>query len=99
MNNFDRPRGITMDERFEGEIANITAPGVVGYPTYTTEYTSWTALSDLRGLRFSVRGYDSLNYVDFDLSVLMKETDRKTIKLGKIPADITDGTKVLQEAD
>ena len=66
---------------------------------YTTEYTSWTALSDLRGLRFSVRSYDSLNYIDFDLSALMKEKDRKTLALSKIPAGMTDGAKILLAAD
>src|SRR5690606_21691701 len=37
MNNFDRPRGITIDDRFEEEIENITAPGVTGDPLYTSE--------------------------------------------------------------
>lgn len=99
MNNFDRPRGITIDERFEGALENITAPGVVGHPTYNTEYTSWTALSDLRRLKFSVRSYDSLNYIDFDLAALMKQQDKKTIALSKIPVDMTDGTKALQAID
>lgn len=96
MNNFDRPRGITTDERFESDISNIAAPGVVGHSTYTTEYTSWTALSDLRRLQFSVRSYDSLNYIHFDLSDLMKENSPKTIALRKIPVDMTDGAKALQ---
>ena len=99
MNNFDRPRGITMDERFKDDIQDMVAPGVAGHAMYTTEYTSWTALSDLRRLRFSVRSYDSLNYIDFDLSALMKEKDRKTLALSKIPAGMTDGAKILLAAD
>ncbi len=98
MNNFDRPRGITMDERFEESIENITAPGVTGHPTHTTEYTSWTALSDLRRLRFSVRSYDSLNYINFDLAALSNENTKKTIALKKIPVDVTEGAKALIEA-
>lgn len=96
MNNFDRPRGITVDNRFTGELANITAPGVEGHPIYTTEYTSWTALSDLRQLQFSVRSYANMNYINFDLAALANEKEKKTIKLDKIPADITDGNKALK---
>lgn len=95
MNNFDRPRGITMDERFEDSIENITAPGVTGSPTYTSEYTSWTAISDLRRLRFSVRSYDSLNYINFDLATLSNEKTKKTLALRKIPASLTEGAEAL----
>lgn len=95
MNNFDRPRGITMDNRFTGEIANITAPGVEGHPVYTTEYTSWTALSDLRQLQFSVRSYDSMNYINFDLAALANEKEQKSIKLDKIPVEMTAGNQAL----
>lgn len=95
MNNFDRPRGITMDNRFTGEIANITAPGVEGHPVYTTEYTSWTALSDLRQLQFSVRSYANMNYINFDLAALANEKEQKSIKLDKIPVEMTAGTQAL----
>ncbi|MGO2131929.1 MAG: linear amide C-N hydrolase [Halomonas sp.] len=96
MNNFDRPRGITMDNRYTGEIANITAPGVEGHKMYTSEYTSWTALSDLRQLQFSVRSYDAMNYINFDLAALKNETDKKSIALDKIPAAITAGNEALK---
>lgn len=96
MNNFDRPRGITMDNRFTGGIENITAPGVEGHSVYTTEYTSWTALSNLNQLQFSVRSYDQLNYINFDLTALANEKSKKTIKLDQIPVEMTEGTKALQ---
>lgn len=96
MNNFDRPRGITIDNRFTDGIENITAPGVEGQPVYTTEYTSWTALSDLQQLQFSVRNYGNLNYINFDLAALKDEKNKKTIKLSKIPVDITEGNQSLQ---
>ncbi|MBU3825351.1 MAG: linear amide C-N hydrolase [Candidatus Oceanisphaera merdipullorum] len=96
MNNFDRPRGITMDERFEGEIANILAPGVEGHSTYTSEYTSWTALSDLNRLTFKVRSYDNLNYIDFDLNALANETSQKSVTLSKISTEMASGTAALQ---
>lgn len=99
MNNFDRPRGITMDERFEEEIANITAPGVTGSPTYTSEYTSWTALTDLRRQRLSVRTYGSLNYVTFDLAALKQLNAPRAVALDSIPAGVTDGAKALLAAN
>lgn len=97
MNNFDRPRGITIDQRLTDGIENITAPGVVGSPMYSSEYTSWTALSDLRRLRFNVRTYDSLNYVEFDLAALKGQADHTSVALNTIPADITSGTEVLKK--
>jgi len=97
MNNFDRPRGITIDERLEDGIENITAPGVVGEPMYSSEYTSWTALSDLRRLRFSVRSYASLNYIDFDLAALKGQTSHKSVALNTIPVGMTAGAQLLKD--
>lgn len=84
MNNFDRPRGITIDERFEEEIANITAPAVTGQPLYTSEYTSWTSLSDLDRRLFYIRGYGALNYVSFDLTQLKLLKNRKSVPLSEL---------------
>lgn len=95
MNNFDRPRGITVDNRFKGNIENITAPGLTRDSIDTTEYTSWTALSDLRRLQFNVRTYHSMNYVSFDLAALLKEKDKRVIELNAISAHSTDGTTAL----
>jgi len=95
MNNFDRPRGITIDNRFTDGIENIAAPGVTGQPIYTTEYTSWTAISDLRRLQFNVRSYDSLNFVSFDLSALLKEDSKRTIELSKVAKQASGGTQAL----
>lgn len=98
MNNFDRPRGITIDNRFTDGIENIAAPGVEGQPIYTSEYTSWTALSNLHQLQFSVRSYDNLNYVNFDLAALAHEKNKRTIKLSNITVGLTDGNTALQAA-
>lgn len=98
MNNFDRPRGITIDDRFEEEIENITAPGVTGDPLYTSEYTSWIALHDLRRLRLHVRSYANLNYIEFNLAELMQEPEKKTLKLSDIPAGVTNASEVLRKA-
>jgi choloylglycine hydrolase len=95
MNNFDRPRGITMDERFESNIENIAAPGVTGHPTYTSEYTSWTSLMDLRRLQFNIRTYASLDYIHFDLAALAKEKIKKHAVLANIPANTNNGNSAL----
>jgi choloylglycine hydrolase len=95
MNNFDRPRGITIDERFKGAIANMAAPGVEGEWTYTTEYTSWTALTDLRRGQVHVRTHDGLNFVRFDLAELSKQKMARSMPLKDIPGQVTDGSAVL----
>ena len=96
MNNFDRPRGISIDNRFTGEIENMAAPEVEGHPMYTTEYTSWTALADLRQLQFNVRSYNQLNNLNFDLAALADEQQTLSIALNKIPIGLTEGNKALK---
>jgi choloylglycine hydrolase len=98
MNNFDRPRGITIDERFEGAIENVASPGITGEPLYISEYTSWTALHDLRRLRLHVRSYGDVNYIVFDLAELMKGSQKKTVKLSDIPVGVTNASEVLSKA-
>ncbi|WJJ93328.1 linear amide C-N hydrolase [Neopusillimonas aromaticivorans] len=92
MNNFDRPRGITIDERFEESIENIAAPAVTGEPLYTSEYTSWTALSDLDRRTFYVRSYGSINYVDFDLNRLKQLKTQKSLPLKQFERQAGSGT-------
>jgi len=74
MNNFHRPRGITLDARDGGEgdaIARLDAGG----SEYSTEYTSWTTLSDLARDRLYLRTYDALNFVALDLGRLAEGAD------------------------
>lgn len=70
MNNFDRPRGITVTvSHGEGglDLESMSGDGAEA----NSEYTSWTSLSDLQRGQFFVRGYQSLNYVQFDLNALL----------------------------
>lgn len=74
MNNFDRPRGATVDPKsgaegisFQGQSRNEGAP--------PTEYTSWTNLSDLGRSKFLVRTYDAFNYTSFDLKALSEKDE------------------------
>jgi penicillin V acylase-like amidase (Ntn superfamily) len=99
MNNFDRPRGITVDNRFTDEIQDMADPGVTDHPFYTSEYTTWTAVSDLSRLQLSVRLYTSLNYVTFDLSSLLDEKEKMVMALSELAGSIQDGTQALRSAD
>lgn len=96
MNNFDRPRGITIDERFKESVENIAAPAVSGAPLYTSEYTSWTALSDLERRRFYIRSYGSINYVDFDLNAIKQLKSRKSIPLKQFAKQAGSATAAFQ---
>lgn len=95
MNNFDRPRGITIDKNPVKSIAGIPIPDVAGNPGYTSEYTSWTSLTDINNLQIFIRTYADINYVRFDLSELMQSKTIKSIDLASLPANTTDGSKIL----
>jgi choloylglycine hydrolase len=96
MNNFDRPRGITIDERFEESVENITAPAVAGDSLYTSEYTSWTALSDLARRTLYVRSYGSINYVHFDLNQLKQLKTQKSLPLKQFAQTAGSATAAFQ---
>ncbi|MEB3161055.1 MAG: linear amide C-N hydrolase, partial [Synechocystis sp.] len=68
MNNFDRPIDITMD-------TGINSPEGKG----PSEFTVWTALSDLSRRKLFVRSYLELNYQQFDLADLSSIKTFKTI--------------------
>lgn len=99
MNNFDRPRGVTIDYPGEGgghvEVAGLAADTTTAY---ATEFTSWTNLSDLERKQFFIRDYTSLNFVRFDLPRLADLDEPRVIPLALL-ADIDfDGTERLREA-
>ncbi len=96
MNNFDRPRGITIDERLQESVENITAPAVTGELMYTSEYTSWTALSDLDRRTFYIRSYGSINYVDFDLNQLKQLKTQKSLPLKQFARQAGSGTAAFK---
>lgn len=98
MNNFDRPRGITIDKTDVKSIDGIPVPEVMGEPGYVSEYTSWTTLTDLNRLHMYVRTYANVNYARFDLKELMQSKTAKFVDLAAIPVDVTDASKVLLAA-
>ncbi len=95
MNNFDRPRGITIDPPQSGglDIEGISAaPG----QAYKTEYTSWTVLADLGNDQFYVRTYDALNYIRFDLKRIFAAAAFKVVPLDQVAQiETLDATEAL----
>jgi len=98
MNNFDRPRGITLDARDGGEgdaIARLAA----GDSEYSTEYTSWTTLSDLARSRLYVRTYGGLNYAMIDVARMADEADGvRLMPLSALDTAADDATDALLAA-
>jgi penicillin V acylase-like amidase (Ntn superfamily) len=94
MNNFDRPKGITVALRSEGGSMEVEGMGGGDSPT-ATEYTSWTNLTDLNRGLFFLRTYDGLNYTVFDLAKLAQTDAVKLLKLSKLDGMATDGTASL----
>lgn len=95
MNNFDRPRGITIDPAQSGglEVEGISA---TGGEQYKSEYTSWTVMGDLTNNVFYIRTYDAINFIRFDLNKLFAQTELKIAPLEKISAiETLDATDVL----
>ena len=82
MNNFDRPKGVTVNSPslsgldIEGAAAKAGAPA--------SEYTSWTVLADLAGGQFYIRTYDALNFIRLDLGRLLVAGEIKVAPLAKL---------------
>ncbi|MDR6431861.1 linear amide C-N hydrolase [Brucella pseudogrignonensis] len=93
MNNFDRPRGITIDPPQSGGL-DIESFATEGDKEYESEYTSWTVLGDLTNNEFYIRTYDSINFIKFDLKQVFAKNEFKIAPLDKISAagifDVTD---------
>ncbi|TCT05702.1 linear amide C-N hydrolase [Aquabacter spiritensis] len=82
MNNFDRPRGVSIDYP-EGGGGHMEVQGLASdtaHP-YATEFTCWTSLSDLGRKLFFVRDYGALNYTQFDLGALSTLHTPKVVPL------------------
>jgi len=94
MNNFDRPKNITKDAGGAGN-EGIAAAVTKDAPAFTSEYTSWTALTDLQRDVLFLRTYDGLNYTKFDLGALASVDTVVSIPLATIGGIAGDGTPAL----
>jgi len=99
MNNFDRPRGVTIDYPGEGgghmEVAGLAADTTTAY---ATEFTCWTNLSDLRRTRFYLRTYRGLNYACFDLAEMKTLGATRIMALDRLDGMASDATAQLAAA-
>lgn len=78
MNNFDRPKGATIDPPSSGG-EGVTFGGSSAPTGITTEYTSITFMSDSARRRYFVRSYSSINWSEFQLDGLAGLTAPRTI--------------------
>ena len=97
MNNFDRPKGISVAAPEETGHLEVEGLGHRGSAA-ATEYTSWTYLTDLNLARFFVRTYDGLNYTMFDLAKLAQSDNVKILPLASLDGMAAEGTETLFNA-
>ena len=93
MNNFDRPRGITVDESGAGANEGVATPGTAGV---SSEYTTWTSLTDLNRNLLFVRTYMDVNYAKFDLAAFKDVKEIKIIPLAGVAGAPLDATAQLK---
>lgn len=98
MNNFDRPRGITIDYPTE-DGGHLEVPGLShsADTAYATEYTCWTNLSDLERGRFYLRTYGGLNYASFDLAALANCGGARVLPVTMLDGMGGDSTHLLAQ--
>ncbi len=98
MNNFDRPRGVTIDLPEVGsshlEVKGLDGPG----GGVASEFTCWTSISDLDRKLFFLRAYDACNYTRFDLSALAGAGKPLVSSFQRFDGDAPDGTAALKAA-
>ena len=92
MDNFDRPRGATIDPKTGAEGMSFQGQSRGDEDAAPTEYTCWTNLSDLSESRFLLRTYDAFGYTSFDLAKLAEHDTvmiTLTSKLDPLGGDAT----------
>lgn len=99
MNNFDRPRGITVDRRGgSGGIESGESAQSGDVTSIASEYTSWTALMDLDRKRLFLRTYAGINYTMFDLGQLLAVGETRVMPLSVLDVMAEDGNALLVDA-
>lgn len=84
MNNFDRPRGITIDPPESGS-GHLQVAGTAS-DKVPTEFTSWTTISDINRRRLYLRGSAGMNYVFLDLEAQLKSRGFVVCPMAKLLA-------------
>lgn len=98
MNNFDRPKDVTVNSSSLSGLDIEGAPAKAGAPA--SEYTSWTVLADLAGQQIYIRTYDAINFIRLDLERLFAAGQMKVAPLAKLATIATlDATDALLGAE
>lgn len=82
MNNFDRPRGISIDPTSQG-IGYVQETGQGEAPP-PTEYTSWTNISDLDRRIFFLRNGAGMNYIGLNLKDMAGTTQFSATPMARL---------------
>jgi choloylglycine hydrolase len=97
INNFDRPRGISIDypDAKGGGHMEVKGLAADSATAYATEFTSWTNLSDIDRKRFHIRDYAGLNFFHIDLKALAGTKAPRVMPLSKLAGASGDMTATL----
>lgn len=97
MNNFDRPRGITIDIPQAG-VSHLEVKGLAETEEVSTEFTCWTSMADLSRGYFYLRTYDELNYQRFDLNTLANTPHALILPFSKLDNAAHDANTALMQS-
>lgn len=97
MNNFDRPRGATTDPSGSGG-EGVSFQGSSEKDATSTEYTSWTNLTDLERGRLLLRSYGAFNYTSLDLDLLAAADGVRLLAMDRFDPLGGDGNDALLAA-
>lgn len=93
MNNFDRPRGITIDPPEVGSgHMHFEGQAVEAVPT---EFTSWTSITDLERRHLFLRDSGGMSYVRLDLKSLEDNAEFMSVPMAKLMSPVPDATAVF----
>ncbi len=95
MNNFDRPRGITVD--YPGKGSGHLAVDGVKLTSIPTEFTSWTNISDLTRRLFFIRDSRGMNYTCIALAELAQSGFR-VMPMAHLMPSVQNATATLAAA-
>lgn len=96
MNNFDRPRGITIDPPSEGSgHMHLKGQATDAVPT---EYTSWTSITDLSRQYFFIRDSGGMNFARYDLKEIGKIGKFMAIPFSRLTGFDTDKSQAFTGA-
>lgn len=93
MNNFDRPRGLTIDPPEVGSgHMQFQGQAVDAIPT---EFTTWTSITDLERRYLFLRDSGGMSYVRLDLKTLQDKTGFMSVPMAQLMSPLPDATAVF----